>query len=87
VSSTAEQVRRIRYARKWQRRRKAVQDMIDGFFVWLFGLFDYELPHNSRWSLFAELFWSDCPICFWYRGVGVTFVLVNLFHLFLWWIL
>lgn len=56
----------VRKARVWLRRRKAVEAFIDGAFV--FFLFGYELPHNSRWILFAELFWSDCPICFWYRG-------------------
>lgn len=64
---------RVRRARIWYRRRKAIERFIDGTF--LFFLFGYELPHNSRWILFAELFWTDCPICFWYRGATFGFVL------------
>jgi len=74
-------VKRIREARKWRRRRKAIEHFIDGAFTKFFNAINYELPHNSRWMLFAELFWSDCPICFWWRGVGITFVIVNLFYL------
>lgn len=66
-------VARMRRARVWYRRRKAVERFIDGAFITL--LFGYELPHNSRWILFAELFWTDCPICFWYRGAVFGFFL------------
>lgn len=64
---------RVRKARVWYRRRKAVERFIDGAFLFL--LFGYELPKNSRWILFAELFWTDCPICFWYRGAVFGFML------------
>lgn len=69
-------IERIRYARKWYRRRRWLRLRIDAFFWW--ALHGYELPHNSRWSLFAELFWIECPVCMFYRGASFGFVLASL---------
>lgn len=62
---------RVRHARKWKRRRDFVHKLIDGLYYKL--LFGYELPHNSRWSLFAELFWIECPVCLFWRGLSFGF--------------
>lgn len=66
---------RVRHARKWYRWRKLVRDRIDAFCWWL--LHGYELPRNSRWSLFAELFWIECPVCLFYRGAVFGFLLAT----------
>lgn len=66
---------RIRKAREAKRARDYVRSWID----WIFtkALNGYELPHNSRWTLFAEMFWLEpfCPICFFYRGATFGFFL------------
>jgi hypothetical protein len=68
-------IERIRKARKWKRIRESVRKLID----WVFetALMGYELPRNSRWTLFAELFWLEpfCPICFFWRGATFGFLL------------
>ena len=66
-------VERLRYARKWKRFRSAVHSVIDGAFYAI--LDGYELPHNSRWSLFVDMFWIECPVCLFYRGATVGFAL------------
>lgn len=71
-----QKIERIRHARKWLRRRKWLQNRIDAFFWW--ALHGYELPRNSRWSLFAELFWIECPVCMFYRGASFGFLLASL---------
>lgn len=67
------QTARVRKARIWYRRRAAVERLVDRTFIYF--LFGYTLPHNSKWILFAGMFWNDCPICFWYRGVTFGFLL------------
>lgn len=74
-TTTAEQRHRIRKARWWKRFRNNVHTVIDGIFhVFLTG---YELPKNSRWILFAQMFWIECPICFFYRGATFGFMLAS----------
>ncbi len=69
------QSERIHRARDAKRCRDRVRSWID----WIFtkALNGYELPHNSRWTLFAEMFWLEpfCPICFFYRGATFGFFL------------
>lgn len=67
------QVARIRRARWWLRLRQNIHKVIDGTFETF--LTGYELPRNSRWTLFAQLFWVECPICFFYRGATFGFML------------
>jgi hypothetical protein len=66
---------RLRRARWWKRFRTNVHQVIDGIFsAFLTG---YQLPHNSRWSLFAEMFWVECPVCLFWRGVTFGFLLAS----------
>lgn len=66
---------RLRRARRWKRIRSKIHSFID----WVFetGLMGYQLPHNSRWSLFAEMFWVECPVCLFWRGVTFGFLLAG----------
>jgi hypothetical protein len=73
----AELKSRIRYARKWRARRMYVKQKTDDLFYFFLGQ-DFQLPHNSKWALFAEFFWTDCPICFFYRGAVGGFLLALL---------
>lgn len=67
--------KRIRKARFWNHIRHHMHRVIDGaFYVVLMG---YELPHHSRWILFAQTFWADCPVCFFWRGVTFGFLLAS----------
>lgn len=66
---------RVKNARWWHRFRKNVHSVIDGTFSTF--LTGYQLPHNSRWSLFAEMFWVDCPVCLFWRGVTFGFLLAS----------
>jgi hypothetical protein len=64
---------RYRKAKWWKQFRNNVHQVIDGiFYTFLTG---YELPKNSRWTLFAQMFWIECPICFFYRGATFGFLL------------
>lgn len=71
------QRKRVRKARWWLRLRQNIHKVIDGTFETF--LTGYELPRNSRWTLFAQLFWIECPICFFYRGATFGFMLASFF--------
>lgn len=66
---------RLRSARWWKRLRTNIHSVIDGVYSTL--LTGYQLPHNSRWSLFAEMFWTDCPVCLFWRGLTFGFFVAS----------
>jgi len=67
--------KRVQRARFWHHIRTHMHRVIDGaFYVVLMG---YEMPRHSKWILFAHMFWADCPVCFFWRGVTFGFLLAS----------
>jgi hypothetical protein len=69
----ANDVWRIRHARKWLRRRAKLANLIDAQLTRAAGrLHMCGEGKRHNWSvLFAELFFTDCPCCLFWRGVTV----------------
>lgn len=72
---SAEQLKRIHRARFWKYMRDHTHRIIDGVFH--VALMGYELPHHSRWILFVQMFWTDCPVCLFWRGATFGFLLAS----------
>lgn len=64
-------VTRIRRARRKKRQRDAIRDVLDKFLTDASMHFKMcgEGPKNSWSILFAQLWFTDCPCCLFYRGV------------------
>ena len=67
---------RIRRARLWMRRRQFVSDNLDCALTYAASFLKMcgEGPKHNRSMLFAQMWFTDCPCCLFYRGMaaGVT---------------
>lgn len=62
---------RIREARRKMRVRQSVAQVLDTFLTWAAAFFKMcgEGPKHGWSILFAQLWFTDCPCCLFYRGV------------------
>lgn len=73
-------VHRIQVARRKTRFRKAVQRVVDATLTTVANQFNLcgNGPRNNWSILFANLFFTDCPCCLFYRGVAFGLILASI---------